>query len=122
MCLVYHSNFSVMSVLSLHETNHNWNKCFGFAYSLINLHIFLYGCNIVMWRRHRINYIFIFEFARKRELKYQDVFLICTTFMTIVAGCMVAQLALREKRVSSVQVDTIPGLLLLVTKFPLRNI
>lgn len=85
------------------------------VFSLINLHIFLYGCNIFMWRRHRINYIFIFEFARKRELKYQDVFLICTTFMTIVAGCMVAQLALREKRVSSIQVDTIPGLLLLAS-------
>lgn len=84
------------------------------VFSLINLHIFLYGCNIVMWRRHRINYIFIFEFARKRELKYQDVFLICTTFMTIVAGCMVAQLALREK-FFSVKVDTIPGLLLLAS-------
>jgi hypothetical protein len=85
------------------------------VFSLLNLHIFLYGCNIVMWRRHRINYIFIFEFARKRELKYQDVFLICTTFMTIVAGCMVAQLALTEKGFSSVHVDTIPGLLLLAS-------
>lgn len=85
------------------------------VFSLINLHIFLYGCNIVMWRRHRINYIFIFEFARKRELKYQDVFLICTTFMTIVAGCMVGQLAMREKMFPSVKVDTIPGLLLLAS-------
>lgn len=83
--------------------------------TLLNLHIFLYGCNIVMWRRHRINYIFIFEFARKRELKYQDVFLICTTFMTVVVGCMVAQLALREKGFSLIQVDTMPGFLLLAS-------
>jgi len=83
--------------------------------TLLNLHIFLYGCNIVMWRRHRINYTFIFEFGRKRELKYQDVFLICTTFMTVVVGCMVAQLALREKEFSAVHVDTMPGFLLLAS-------
>lgn len=81
--------------------------------TLLNLHIFLYGCNIIMWRKHRINYIFIFEFARERELKYQDVFLICTTFMTVVVGCMVAQLALKEKGFSPLQVDTMPGFLLL---------
>ncbi|GLJ12485.1 hypothetical protein SUGI_0191930 [Cryptomeria japonica] len=83
--------------------------------TLLNLHIFLYGCNIFMWRRHRINHVFIFEFKRNRELKYQDVFLFCTTFMTIVVGTMVAHLALRAKGFSPVDVDTIPGFLLLAS-------
>ncbi|KAH9321143.1 hypothetical protein KI387_015782 [Taxus chinensis] len=83
--------------------------------TLLNLHIFLYGCNIFMWRSQRINHIFIFEFARNRELKYQDVFLICTSFMTIVVGTMVAHLALRAKGFSPLDVDAIPGFLLLAS-------
>lgn len=84
-------------------------------FSLLFLHFFLYGCNIFMWRKTRINYGFIFELAPTKELKYRDVFLICTTSMAIVVGVMFAHLALVAKGLStSSQIQAIPGLLLLI--------
>ncbi|XP_077242506.1 EXS (ERD1/XPR1/SYG1) family protein isoform X1 [Tasmannia lanceolata] len=83
-------------------------------FSLLFLHLFLYGCNIVMWRRTRINYSFIFEFSPTKELKYSDVFLICTTSMTVVVGVMFIHLSLIARGHSSTQVHAIPGLLLLL--------
>ncbi|KAJ6902871.1 phosphate transporter PHO1 [Populus alba x Populus x berolinensis] len=83
------------------------------VFSLMFLHFFLYGCNIVMWRKSRINYSFIFELAPTKELKYRDVFLICTTAMTAVVGVMFIHLSLLTKRYSYSQVQAIPGLLFL---------
>uniref|UniRef100_A0ACD5VA82 Uncharacterized protein n=1 Tax=Avena sativa TaxID=4498 RepID=A0ACD5VA82_AVESA len=83
-------------------------------FSLFFLHLFLYGCNIFMWRKTRINYTFIFEFTPTKELKYRDVFLICTTSMTIIVGVMFAHLTLIVKGYSSSAVQAIPGCLLLV--------
>ncbi|CAL9064439.1 unnamed protein product [Musa banksii] len=83
-------------------------------FSLLFLHLFLYGCNIFMWRKTRINYAFIFEFAPTKELKYRDVFLICTTSMTLVVGVMFAHLTLVARGHSSTQVQAIPGLLFLM--------
>ncbi|KAG8075859.1 hypothetical protein GUJ93_ZPchr0006g46212 [Zizania palustris] len=83
-------------------------------FSLFFLHLFLYGCNIFMWRKTRINYTFIFEFTPTKELKYRDVFLICTTSMTIIIGVMFAHLTLIVKGYSSSAVQAIPGALLLV--------
>lgn len=83
-------------------------------FSLFFLHLFLYGCNIFMWRKTRINYTFIFEFKPTKELKYRDVFLICTTSMTVVVGVMFAHLTLIVKGYSSCAVQAIPGALLLV--------
>nr|WET17603.1 SPX-EXS6 [Phoebe bournei] len=82
-------------------------------FSLLFLHLFLYGCNIFMWRKARINYSFIFEFAPTKELKYRDVFLICTTSMTMVVGVMFVHLSLVAKGHSSTEVHAIPGLLLM---------
>ncbi|KAF9626050.1 hypothetical protein IFM89_030718 [Coptis chinensis] len=83
-------------------------------FSLLFLHLFLYGCNIFMWRKARINYSFIFELAPTKELKYRDVFLISTTSMTAVVGVMFAHLSLVAKgHSSSTQIQAIPGLLLL---------
>jgi len=82
--------------------------------ALLNLHIFLYGCNIFMWRSTRINYSFIFEFSPNTELTYRDVFLICSTFMTVVVGAMVAHLTLLAKGFSAAEIDAIPALTLLV--------
>ncbi|KAF8407882.1 hypothetical protein HHK36_007020 [Tetracentron sinense] len=62
----------------------------------------------------RINYSFIFELASTKELKYRDVFLICTTAMTAVVGIMFVHLSLVAKGYSSTQVQAIPGLLLLL--------
>ncbi|XP_059655579.1 phosphate transporter PHO1 homolog 1 [Cornus florida] len=82
-------------------------------FSLLFLHLFLYGCNIFMWRKARINHSFIFELAPAKELKYRDVFLICTTSMTAVVGVMFGHLALVAKGYSYTQVKAIPGFLLL---------
>ncbi|PON87948.1 SPX domain containing protein [Trema orientale] len=85
----------------------------GFMFSLLFLHFFLYGCNIFAWRKTRINYSFIFELAPTKELKYRDVFLICTTSMTVVVGVMFVHLSFLTKGYSYTQVQAIPGLLLL---------
>lgn len=84
-------------------------------FSLMFLHLFLYGCNIVAWRMTRINYSFIFEFAPTKELKYRDVFLICTASMAVVVGVMFAHLSLVVRGYhASPHVQAIPGILLLV--------
>ncbi|KAL2546540.1 Phosphate transporter PHO1-like protein 1 [Forsythia ovata] len=83
-------------------------------FSLLFLHLFLYGCNIFMWRKTRINYSFIFELSPTKELKYRDVILICTTSMTAVVGVLFVHLSLKSKGYSYAQVQVIPGLLLLV--------
>ena len=86
-------------------------------FSLMLLHFFLYGCNIVAWRKTRINYSFIFELAPTNELKYRDVFLICTMAMTAVVGAMLLHLTLLTKGYSYAQAQDIPGLLVLVISF-----
>ncbi|KAJ0815219.1 putative SPX domain-containing protein [Helianthus annuus] len=82
-------------------------------FSLLFLHLFLYGCNIYMWRKNRINYSFIFELSPRKELKYRDVFLISTLSMTVVVGVLFVHMSLMDKGYSYSQVDLIPGLLLL---------
>ncbi|XP_057761554.1 phosphate transporter PHO1 homolog 1 [Arachis stenosperma] len=83
-------------------------------FSLIFLHFFLYGCNIVAWRKTRINYSFIFELVPTKELTYRDIFLVCTMAMTIVVGTMLLHLTLLTKGYSYAQLQHIPGLLILV--------
>ncbi|EEF47623.1 xenotropic and polytropic murine leukemia virus receptor pho1, putative [Ricinus communis] len=83
-------------------------------FSLMFLHFFLYGCNIYMWRKTRINYSFIFELAPIKELKCRDVFLICTISTTAVVGVMFIHLSLLTKGYSYSEVQAIPGLLLLM--------
>ncbi|KAL2347458.1 hypothetical protein Fmac_001458 [Flemingia macrophylla] len=82
-------------------------------FSLVFLHFFLYGCNILAWRKNRINYGFIFELAPTKELKYRDIFLICTMAMSAVVGVMFLHLTLLTKGYSYAQVQDIPGLLIL---------
>ena len=67
-----------------------------------------------MWRKARINYSFIFELVPTKELKYRDIFLICTVSMTAVVGVMFVHLSLVAKGYSYTQVQDIPGLLCLV--------
>ncbi|KAJ9700746.1 hypothetical protein PVL29_006188 [Vitis rotundifolia] len=83
------------------------------AFALLSLHLFMYGCNLFMWKSTRINYNFIFEFTPSTALKYRDAFLICTSLMTAVVGAMVIHLLLRSSGFSPTQVDAIPGFLLL---------
>lgn len=84
-------------------------------FSLMFLHFFLYGCNIFAWRKTRINYKFIFEMAPTKELKYRDVFLICTMSMTAVVGVLFFHLTLLTKGYTYAQVQFLLGLLFLVS-------
>ncbi|GFQ01371.1 phosphate transporter pho1 homolog 1 [Phtheirospermum japonicum] len=54
------------------------------------------------------------QLSPTKELKYGDVFLICTTSMTAVVGVLFVHLLLVAKGYSYAQVQAIPGLLLLV--------
>ncbi|KAH1162311.1 hypothetical protein GLYMA_01G091800v4 [Glycine max] len=82
-------------------------------FSLVFLHFFLYGCNTLAWKRTRINYSFIFEQAPTKELKYIDIFLICTMAMSAVVGVMFLHLTLLTKGYYYAKVQDIPWLLLL---------
>ncbi|KAL3626446.1 Acid phosphatase pho1 [Castilleja foliolosa] len=81
-------------------------------FALLSLHLFMYGCNLFMWKSTRINYNFIFEFQPNNALKYRDAFLICTSLMTSVVGAMVIHLILLSTSFLPHQVDLIPGILL----------
>ncbi|ONK63845.1 uncharacterized protein A4U43_C07F19530 [Asparagus officinalis] len=83
-------------------------------FALLSLHIFLYGCNLFMWKDTRINHNFIFEFSPTTALKHRDAFLICTSFMTTVVGALVIQLVLKSSGFSRDHVDALPGILLLL--------
>ena len=83
-------------------------------FALLSLHIFLYGCNLFMWKNTRINHNFIFEFSSSTALKHRDAFLICTSFMTTVVGAMIIQLMLKSTGFSKDHVNAHPGVLLLV--------
>ncbi|KAL8153901.1 hypothetical protein V2J09_011661 [Rumex salicifolius] len=85
----------------------------GIIFSLLFLHFFLYGCNIFLWRKARINFGFIFELAPTKELKYREVFLICSLSMAAIIGVLFVHLSLLAKGYSSTQVQAIPGFLLL---------
>lgn len=86
------------------------------VFALLSLHLFMYGCNLFMWKITRINYNFIFEFSPVTALKHRDAFLICTTMMTSMIGALVIHLLLRAAGFSAFQVDTIPLILLLVSQ------
>ncbi|KAG4910993.1 hypothetical protein JHK87_057109 [Glycine soja] len=83
------------------------------VFTLLSLHLFMYGCNLFMWKNTRINYNFIFEFSPSTALKHRDAFLISTTLMTTVIGAMVIHLLLRAANFSPTEIDAIPGILLL---------
>ena len=84
-------------------------------FALLSLHLFMYGCNLFMWKSTRINCNFIFEFQHSTALKYRDAFLICTSLMTAVVAAMVIHLVLLSNGFLPCQVDAIPGILLLVS-------
>ncbi|KAM7259434.1 hypothetical protein ACFE04_015175 [Oxalis oulophora] len=84
------------------------------AFTLLSLHLFMYACNLYMWRNTRINYNFIFEFSSKTALKYQDAIFMSTTFMASLFAALVVHLMLRASGFSPSHVDVIPGTIVLV--------
>nr|GLL44163.1 phosphate transporter PHO1-like [Ipomoea trifida] len=82
-------------------------------FGLLSLHLFMYGCNLYLWKKTRINYNFIFEFQPNTALKHSDAFLICTSLMTVVMGAMLLHLLLFSRGFSPNQVNAIPGFIFL---------
>lgn len=86
--------------------------------ALVILHMYLYGWNIFIWRRVRINYAFIFEFTPGSELRYREVLLVCTALTALLIGAMVIHLTIHSTLVqgqASAYIDLIPFAVMLVS-------
>lgn len=83
-------------------------------FSLLSLHIFLYGCNLYAWKDTRINYNFIFEFSPNTALKSRDAFLISAVLMTVVISAMVIHILLLSAVISIHHISFIPGVVFLI--------
>jgi hypothetical protein len=82
------------------------------------IHMYMYGWNLYMWKRVRINYTFIFEFSRGSELHYEEVLLVYTTLTTVLIGAMVMHLSIHSMLFhaqASANVDFIPMVVMLVS-------
>ncbi|KAJ7515400.1 hypothetical protein O6H91_22G012300 [Diphasiastrum complanatum] len=88
---------------------------------LFVLHMYIYGFNIYLWHRARINYAFIFEFAPGTELRLQDLLLISAGLTTLVTGGMIIHLSLYtlDFKVHNLR-EIVPVAIFLITA--LRNI
>jgi hypothetical protein len=93
-------------------TNKETITCFCSMFALISLHIFLYGCNLFMWKRTRINHNFIFDFSSSTALTHRDAFLMSASIMCTVVAALVINLFLRNAGAN--YANALPGALLLV--------
>lgn len=93
-------------------------RCVNSMLALVLLHMYLYGWNVYIWRRVRINYAFIFEFSPGSELRYREVLLLCTAMTTALIGAMVVHLSIHSTLINtraSAYLDLIPLGVLLVS-------
>jgi hypothetical protein len=81
-------------------------------FALISLHVFLYGCNLFMWKSTRINNNFIFDFSSSTALTHRDAFLMSASIMCTVVAALVINLFLRNA--GATYTDALPGALLVV--------
>ncbi len=82
------------------------------------IHMYMYGWNLYMWKRVRINYTFIFEFSPGSELHCEEVLLVCTALTTVLIGAMVMHLSIHSMLFhaqASAYVDLIPVAVMLVS-------
>ncbi|CAN6252866.1 unnamed protein product [Urochloa humidicola] len=82
-------------------------------FALISLHVFLYGCNLFMWKSTRINHNFIFDFSSSTALTHRDAFLMSASIMCTVVLSLVINLFLRNA--GATYTDALPGALLLLS-------
>ncbi|KAG8659546.1 phosphate transporter PHO1 homolog 9 isoform X2 [Manihot esculenta] len=87
-------------------------------FGFIVLHMMLYAANIYFWKRHRINYAFIFGFKQGRELGYREVLLLGSGLAVLTLGGVLSNLDMEmDPRTSSFKaiIELIPlGILTLV--------
>lgn len=74
--------------------------------ALLLLHLYMYGWNLYLWQRTRINYAFIFEFPTGTELSYPEVLLVCTGLTVVLGGGMLGHLGSHYSE--SILIDLIP--------------
>ncbi|KAL6591372.1 hypothetical protein ACP70R_049875 [Stipagrostis hirtigluma subsp. patula] len=82
-------------------------------FALISLHVFLYGCNLFMWKSTRINHNFIFDFSSNTALTHRDAFLMSASIMCTVVAALVINLFLRNA--GATYANALPGALLLLS-------
>ncbi|XP_066328811.1 phosphate transporter PHO1-2-like isoform X1 [Miscanthus floridulus] len=82
-------------------------------FALISLHVFLYGCNLFMWKSTRINHNFIFDFSSSTALTHRDAFLMSASIMCTVVAALVINLFLRNA--GATYANALPGALLLLS-------
>jgi hypothetical protein len=64
--------------------------------ALVLIHTYMYGRNLYMWKRVRINCTFIFEFSPGSELPCEEVLLVCTALTTVLIGAVVMHLSIHS--------------------------
>ncbi|XP_066322929.1 phosphate transporter PHO1-2-like [Miscanthus floridulus] len=82
-------------------------------FALISLHVFLYGCNLFMWKSTRINHNFIFDFSSSTAMTHRDAFLVSASIMCTVVAALVINLFLRNA--GATYANALPGALLLLS-------
>ncbi|KAJ1281563.1 hypothetical protein BS78_04G315000 [Paspalum vaginatum] len=82
-------------------------------FALISLHVFLYGCNLFMWKSTRINHNFIFDFSTSTALTHRDAFLMSASIMCTVVAALVINLFVRNA--GPTYANALPGALLLLS-------
>ncbi|KAI5078719.1 hypothetical protein GOP47_0006390 [Adiantum capillus-veneris] len=84
------------------------------TYFLIVFHMFMYGWNVYAWCRTRINYPFIFEFSPSTELRFREIFFVCSTLTMFGIASMVCHLALYLSGATFLNPNSIPFATILV--------
>eukprot|EP00249_Psilotum_nudum_P004394 c17923_g1_i1 orf=111-2138(-) len=60
--------------------------------SLFLLHMYMYACNLYLWKRVGINHVFIFEITPGTELSFYDIMLLNMGLTTLLLGGMIIPL------------------------------
>ncbi len=60
------------------------------------IHMYMYGWNLYMRKRARMDYTFVFEFSRGSELHCEEALLVCTALTTALIGATVMHLSIRS--------------------------
>ncbi len=60
------------------------------------IHMYMYGWNLYMRKRARMDYTFIFEFSRGFELHYEEVFVVYIALTTVLIGATMMHLSIHS--------------------------
>jgi len=64
--------------------------------ALVLIHMYMYGWNLYMRKRARMDYTFIFEFSRGSKLHYEEALVVCTALTTVLIGATVTHLSIHS--------------------------